>query len=73
MQQFLSESALIRSSIADGQREALRIRSEMMELIAGTRHAIAQSHLLMAEADALICSAKATLPQRAKPKVRPSW
>lgn len=65
MQKLHSESALIRSS-ADGQRETLRIRSEMMELIAGTRHAIAEWRLLMAEADALICSSKVTLPQSAK-------
>lgn len=66
MQNLDSESALIRSSIAGSQRETLRIRSEMMELIAGTRHAIAQSRLLMAEADALMCSSKATWPQSAK-------
>jgi hypothetical protein len=66
MQKLHAESALIRSGIADGQLETLRIRSQMMELIAGTRHAIAQSRFLMAEADALICSSKATLLQRAK-------
>jgi hypothetical protein len=66
MQKLHSESAPIRPSIVDGQREALRIRSETMELLAGTRRAIAQSRLLMAEADALICSVKATFPQSAK-------
>jgi len=49
-----SEAALIRPSIADRQRELSRIRSETMELIVGTRQAIAQSHLLIAEADAFM-------------------
>jgi hypothetical protein len=66
MNKFHSESSLVRSSVADTRRETSRNRSEMVELIAGTRHAIAQSRLLMAEADALICSSKATLPQSPK-------
>ena len=66
MQTLHAESVLIRSGIAAGQRETLRIRSEMMELIAGTRHAIAQSRLLMAEADALIRPRKTAVPGSAK-------
>ena len=62
-------SAVTRAGIADRQREVLRVRSETMELIVGTRHAIAQSRLLMAEADALIARPKplrGVLPQSAK-------
>jgi hypothetical protein len=64
-----SETALIRASIADTQRELSRIRSEMMELIVGTRHAIAQSRFLIAEADALMARPHChfgAMPQSAK-------
>ncbi len=44
----------------------------MMELIADTRHALAQSRVLMAEADALIARAKLLCLAECKdPKVRP--
>jgi len=61
--------AATEARFADRQREALRIRSETAELIVGTRRAIAQSHVLMAEADALIARRgllRGALPQRSK-------
>ena len=61
--------AVTKSRFADRQREAWRIRLETAELIVGTRRAIAQSNLLMAEADALIArrgALRGALPQRTK-------
>lgn len=67
---YHSQSAAIRARIGDRQREALRLRSDMRELIVGTRRALAQSRLLIAEADALIDRTKpldpGLLPQGVK-------
>lgn len=56
------QSEAIRARIDDRQREALRLRADARELIVGTRRALAQSRLLIAEADALIDRTKPSGP-----------
>jgi hypothetical protein len=57
-QTFFPLSETFSASLNTEQRETLRFRSAMMELIAGTRHVIAQSRALLAEADSLITRSK---------------
>lgn len=47
---FLSSAATL-ACIADSERDAMRLRSEIMELIARTRDTIAQSRALITEAE----------------------
>jgi hypothetical protein len=42
-QALFPQSALSMANLSAEQRKALQVRSDMMELIAGTRRAIAQS------------------------------
>lgn len=69
-QTLFPQSAVRNANLTAEQRETLGIRSEMMELIVGARHAIAQSRILLAEADILIARNKppklGTLPQSEK-------
>jgi hypothetical protein len=51
--------------------EVLQARSDMMELIAVTRHAIAQSRILIAEADSVITWRYPSLEHRRKVKEIP--
>ena len=69
-QTLFPQSAQWRANPSAAQREALEVRSDMMELIAITRHAIAQSRVLIAEADTLVAWSKrselGTVPQNEK-------
>lgn len=69
LQTYPQQSAVTQASIAD-RREALRLRSETMELVVGTRRAIAQSRLLIAEADALIGRTKPSAPGALPPSAK---
>jgi hypothetical protein len=64
-QTLFSQSAQSRAKVSAEQREAIQVRSDVMELIAKARHAIAQSRVLIAEADTLVRkrSRLGTMPQ----------
>ena len=65
LQTLFPQSAQSRTNLSAEQREALQVRSDVMELIAKARHAIAQSRVLIAEADTLVRkrSRLGTVPQ----------
>jgi hypothetical protein len=70
-QTLFPQSALSRANLTAERGEALQARSDMMELIAVTRHAIAQSRILIAEADSVITWRYPSLEHRRKVKEIP--